>query len=76
MESMDLTVKSEDNVAFMVDGIKGKLKVVAAQSIKPDHFDLEKYEDLRDMYDVVMNKQHFSIREIEALCEELRLLKK
>lgn len=73
---MDLTVKSADNVAYMVEGIKGKLKVVAAQSIKPDHFDLEKYEDLLDMYDVVMSKQHFSISEIEALCDELRLLKK
>lgn len=73
---MDLTVKSENNVAFMVEGIKGKLKVVAAQSIKPDHFDIEKYEDLLDMYEVVMSKQHFSISEIEALCDELRLLKK
>ncbi|RKN82115.1 DUF1128 domain-containing protein [Paenibacillus ginsengarvi] len=73
---MDLTVKSENNVAFMVEGIKGKLKVVAAQSIKADHFDIEKYEDLLDMYEVVMSKQHFSISEIEALCDELRLLKK
>lgn len=73
---MDLTIKSEHNIAIMVEGIKGKLKVVAAQSIKPDHFDIDKYEDLRDMYDVVMNKQHFSISEIEALCDELRQLKK
>lgn len=73
---MDLTVKSENNVAFMVEGIKGKLKVVAAQSIKPDHFDIDKYDDLKDMYEVVMSKQHFSISEIEALCDELRLLKK
>ncbi|PYI52993.1 DUF1128 domain-containing protein [Paenibacillus flagellatus] len=73
---MDLTVRSEANVAFMVEQIKGKLNVVAAQSIKPDHFDLDKYDDLHDMYDVVMNKRHFSIREIEALCDELKQLRK
>ncbi|MDF2725959.1 MAG: hypothetical protein K0Q59_5637 [Paenibacillus sp.] len=73
---MDLTVKSEQNISIMVEGIKSKLKVVAAQSIKAEHFDIDKYDDLVDMYDVVMTKQHFSIREIEALCEELRLLKK
>lgn len=73
---MDLTIKSEANVAFMIEQIKEKLNVVAAQSIKPDHFDINKYEDLVDMYDVVINKRHFSIREIEALCDELKQLKK
>lgn len=72
---MDLTVKSEANLAFMIERIKEKLNVVAAQSIKPDHFKLDKYEDLYDMYEVVMNKKHFSISEIEALCEELKQLK-
>lgn len=76
MGMVDLTVKSEQNVAYMVDSIKDKLKVVAAQSLQPAHFDLEKYEDLLELYEVVSNKQHFSISEIEALCEELRLLKK
>lgn len=76
MNTMDLTVKSEGNVAFMVEGIKEKLKVIAAQSIKADHFDIDKYDDLRDLYDLIVSKQHFSISEIEALCDELRLLKK
>lgn len=73
---MDLSVKSEINLTYMVERIKDKLNVVAAQSIKPEHFDLDKYEDLQDMYEVVMNKKHFSISEIEALCDELKRLKK
>lgn len=73
---MDLSQKSEDNVAFMIEGIKSKLKVVTAASIKAEHFDMDKYEDIKDLYEIVMYKTNFSISEIEALCDELKNLKK
>ena len=55
--------------------IKGKLKVATAASIKAEHFGVGRYEDIKEIYEVVMSKQHFSISEIEALCDELKRLK-
>jgi uncharacterized protein YfkK (UPF0435 family) len=73
---MDLSEKSASNLAFMVEQIKDRLNVATAQSIKAEQFDLAKYDDLKDMYEYVMGKTNFSISEIDALCGELRQLKK
>lgn len=72
---MDLIQPSETNIAYMVEQIKNKLKVVTAASIKPEHFGISRYEDIKDIYDLIMSKQNFSISEIEALCAELKHLK-
>ncbi len=72
---MDLITPSETNIAYMVEQIKNKLKVVTAASIKPEHFGISRYEDIKEIYDLIMNKKNFSISEIEALCAELKQLK-
>lgn len=73
---MDLSLKSAENIAYMVEEIKTKLKVVTAASIKAEHFDADKYEDIKDIYDLIKSKNHFSISEIEAICDELKNMKK
>ncbi|MFK7691206.1 DUF1128 domain-containing protein [Paenibacillus sp. HJGM_3] len=72
---MNLMTPSEANIAYMVEQIKSKLKVVTAASIKPEHFGIDRYEDIKDIYDLIMSKTNFSISEIEALCVELKQLK-
>jgi uncharacterized protein YfkK (UPF0435 family) len=72
---MDLTEKTQGNIAYMVDQIKERLKVVTAASIKAEHFDPARYDDIKDIYELIMSKKHFSISEIEALCDELKQLK-
>ncbi|WP_027415647.1 DUF1128 domain-containing protein [Aneurinibacillus terranovensis] len=73
---MDLTKKSKENVEYMIEEIKNKLKVVNVAAIKPSHFDEEQYEDLKDIYDMVMKKASFSISEMEAIVTELGSLRK
>lgn len=73
---MDLTQKSIENVEFMIEGIKEKLKVLNLGAIKPSHFDEEMYEELKDIYDLVMKKNSFSPNEMQALVEELGNLRK
>ena len=73
--SNPLHVPSEDNLAFMIEEIKKKLKMAAVSAIKPDHFDMRRYEDIYDIYDVVMSKSAFSISEMEALVVELGKLR-
>jgi uncharacterized protein YfkK (UPF0435 family) len=72
---MDLSQASKENIAFMIGQVKDKLRVATAASIKAEHFGENRYEDIKEIYEVVMSKQHFSISEIEALCDELKRLK-
>ncbi|MEH7121922.1 DUF1128 domain-containing protein [Bacillus sp. JJ1532] len=73
---MDLAQKSVENVEYMIEKIKEKLKVLNFGAIKPSHFDEEMYEELKDIYDLVMKKNSFSPNEMQALAEELGNLRK
>ncbi|MBB6447352.1 DUF1128 domain-containing protein [Bacillus benzoevorans] len=73
---MNLAEKSVENVEFMIEKIKEKLKVLNLGAIKPSHFDENMYEDLKDIYDLVMKKNSFSPNEMQAIVEELGSLRK
>ncbi|KFZ32548.1 hypothetical protein JS44_02590 [Anoxybacillus flavithermus] len=45
------------SVEQMIEQIKEKLKVLNFDAIKPDHFDEQLYDELKDIYDMVM-KSH------------------
>jgi uncharacterized protein YfkK (UPF0435 family) len=76
MEKVDLSVKSVENVEYMIEKIKEKLKVVNMGAIKPEHFDENMYEELRDIYEMVMKRSSFSPSEMQAIAEELGSLRK
>lgn len=73
---MNLSEKSVENVEYMIEQIKGKLKVLNLGAIKPSHFDEEMYEELKEIYDLVQKKNSFSPNEMQALVEELGNLRK
>ncbi|MBS4213609.1 DUF1128 domain-containing protein [Neobacillus rhizophilus] len=73
---MDLSLKSLENVEYMIEQIKEKLKVLNLGAIKPSHFDEEMYEELKEIYEMVMKKNSFSPNEMQALVEELGNLRK
>ena len=73
---MDLSKNTAENVEFMVEEIKNKLRVASGAAIKGSHFDESQYEDIRDLYDLVQSKDRFSISEIEAIVAELGKLRK
>lgn len=64
------------SVEQMIEQIKEKLKVLNFDAIKPDHFDEHLYDELKDIYDMVMKKQTFSPSEMQAIAEELGNLRK
>ena len=76
MTEMNLSEKSIENVEFMIEQIKEKLKVLNLGAIKPSHFDEEMYEELKEIYDMVQRKYSFSPNEMQALVEELGSLRK
>ncbi|WP_141430595.1 DUF1128 domain-containing protein [Bacillus sp. 03113] len=73
---MNLKEKSTENVEFMIEKIKDKLKVLNLGAIKPSHFDENMYEELKDIYELVMKKNSFSPNEMQAIVEELGSLRK
>ncbi|MFZ7945794.1 MULTISPECIES: DUF1128 domain-containing protein [Bacillaceae] len=73
---MNLSEKSVENVEYMIEQIKEKLKVLNLGAIKPSHFDEEMYEELKEIYEMVLKKNSFSPNEMQALVEELGSLRK
>ena len=73
---MDLNNQTIENVEYMIEQIKEKLRVMNLGAIKPSHFDENMYEELKDIYELVMRKNNFSPSEMQAIAEELGNLKK
>ncbi|CAM4421132.1 MAG: DUF1128 family protein [Paenibacillus macerans] len=72
---MDLSIKSQANVEFMIEAIKTKLKMASGAAMSASAFSVEQYDDIRDVYDIVMSKERLSISEVEALAQELGRLR-
>lgn len=71
----NLDTHSQQNIEFMIEAIKAKLKMASAAAMQASHFSVEQYEDIKDLYDVVASKDKFSISEVEALVSELGKLR-
>ncbi|MBB6672566.1 DUF1128 domain-containing protein [Cohnella nanjingensis] len=72
---MDLSKPSQENVEYMIEAIKTKLRMASGAAMQASHFSSEKYEDIKDIYDMVASKERFSISEVEALVSELGKLR-
>ncbi|KZE37856.1 hypothetical protein AV656_10055 [Bhargavaea cecembensis] len=73
---MDLTNPTAENVEYMINAIKDKLRMVNVDAMKSEHFNTSDYEDLRDIYDMVMKRNNFSPSEMQAIAAELGSLRK
>ena len=73
---MDLSVKSKENMVYMVDKISEKLNFINTGIMKASQFDEEKYEELFDIYQLVIKRDRFSPNERQAIAEELGTLRK
>lgn len=73
---MDLSKQSPENVDFMIEEIKTKLRMVNVDAMKAEHFNASEYEDLRELYEMVKNRENFSPNEMQAIASELGSLRK
>ena len=74
--TMDLTIPTQENVIYMVEQIKEKLRMVNVDAMKSEHFDEKHYEDLCYLYEMVMKRDSFSPSEMNAIVAELGSLRK
>ncbi|MCL6604545.1 DUF1128 domain-containing protein [Paenibacillus wynnii] len=72
---MDLSQPSQENVEYMIEGIKNKLKMASAAAMQASAFSVDKYEDIYDIYEVTMNGGNLSISQVEAIVSELGRLR-
>ncbi|MFC5542055.1 MAG: DUF1128 domain-containing protein [Bacilli bacterium] len=73
---MNLTTPSKENVAYIVEKIKEKLKMVNSEALRSEDFTEANYEDLYDLYEMVMKRDTFSPSEMQAIVSELGSLRK
>lgn len=73
---MDLSKQSPENVDYMIEEIKTKLRMVNVDAMKAEHFNTSEYEDLREIYEMVKNRDNFSPNEMQAIASELGSLRK
>jgi uncharacterized protein YfkK (UPF0435 family) len=72
---MDLSQPTQANVEYMIETIKSKLRMASGAAMQASAFDTAKYEDLKEIYEMVVSKDRFSIREVEAIVSELGRLR-
>ncbi|MFS0577010.1 DUF1128 domain-containing protein [Sporosarcina sp. 179-K 3D1 HS] len=73
---MDLSNPSPENVSFMIEQIKEKLRMVNVDAMKAENFSTSQYEDLHDMYQMVMKRTNITPNEMQAIAAELGSLRK
>ncbi|WP_152656421.1 DUF1128 domain-containing protein [Oceanobacillus sp. CFH 90083] len=73
---MQLDQPSIENMEYMLQALAEKLKVVNRAIMDVEDYNLEKYEDLKWMYDMVISKGHLSASETQAFVNELAAIRK
>lgn len=67
---------SQENVVYMIEQMKDKLRMVNVDAMKSEHFSEENYEDLLYLYEMVMKRDSFSPSEMQAIVAELGSFRK
>lgn len=73
---MNLEIPSNENLSVLLNELADRLKVANRALLDPEDYDLSKYEDLKFMYDMVVQKGHLSASETQAFIDELRSVRK
>ena len=76
MSKVDLSKNTPENINYMVNQITLKLKMANAEALRSESMNADLYDELREIYEMVMRKDNFSINEMQALAEELGQLRK
>lgn len=73
---MNLEKPSQENLEFILNELAEKLDVANRMIMEPEGYNLNKYDDLKFMYDVIMTKSRLSPSETQAFVDELRTVRK
>ncbi|GAB3067523.1 DUF1128 domain-containing protein [Virgibacillus ainsalahensis] len=73
---MNLDYPSQENMKIILNELADRLNVVNRTILDPDDYNIDKYDDLKLMYDMILQKGNLSAAETQAFIEELRTVRK
>ncbi|TCT26803.1 uncharacterized protein YfkK (UPF0435 family) [Melghiribacillus thermohalophilus] len=73
---MDLQEATEKNLAFMIEKMADKLQIINRSLLKPEDFDIQAYQDIKNIYEMIHSKPTISVSEIHAIIDELSKFRK
>ncbi|MFD2925493.1 DUF1128 domain-containing protein [Halobacillus naozhouensis] len=68
---MSLQEPTQDNLNIIINDMAERLQVVNRSLMDPDDYDLNKYEEIKSLHDIVEMKGQLSVSEIQAFVQEL-----
>lgn len=74
--SLNLEEKSEQNLEYIIYNMGKMLQVVNDSIMNPKDYDLNNYEELKALYDLLKQKGKLTVAEIQAFIAELRQYRK
>ncbi|WP_047984910.1 DUF1128 domain-containing protein [Ornithinibacillus californiensis] len=73
---MNLENPTKENLAYILNDLGERMSVANRSLLDVEDYDLSKYEDIKFMYDMVVQKGRLSASEIQAFIQELRQVRK
>lgn len=73
---MNLEVANQENLQYILDQLGVKLAVANKIMLDSKDYDLDKYDDLKYLYEYVMKQVQLSPSESQAFIDELRTVRK
>lgn len=73
---MNLNEPSRENLEFIIHDMADRLNVVNRSIMDPDDYDLNKYQDLKELHAMLEQKGSLSPAESEAFLDELASYRK
>lgn len=73
---MNLNEPTQENLKYILNELADRLDIANRILVDEKDYDINRYEDLKFMYDVVVQKQQLSINEKHAFIDELRSVRK
>lgn len=73
---MNLENPTKENLEYMLTDLAERLSVVNRALMDVEDYNLDKYTEIKFMYEIVVQKGSLSASEIQAFIDELRRVRK
>ncbi|MCT2534492.1 DUF1128 domain-containing protein [Aquibacillus koreensis] len=68
---MSLNEPTQENLEVIINEMATMLQVVNRSIMDPEDYDIEKYDELKSLYDMLKQKGQLSVAETQAFVQEL-----
>jgi uncharacterized protein YfkK (UPF0435 family) len=72
----NLNEATKENLEVLINEMANLLQVVNRSIMDPEDYDLDKYDELKSLYDLLKLKGQLSVAETQAFIEELAAIRK